>query len=180
MRIRLLILPITPTLICRGGRENILEHRLSLDAVKILETNAQYIPTGGTTDADKWFFSNTKIADKLALTNVSGFNQYYIRNNPVVATPAAVLDHYESGRRLSVYTTYPGLMFYTGDYLTGAYPGKSNEPYRPFDGLCLECQFYPDAPNHPTFPTVVLKRGTRYNQQIIYQFSTLNNAGHNL
>ncbi|TFF39324.1 aldose epimerase family protein [Mucilaginibacter psychrotolerans] len=163
-----------------GERENILEHRLSLDAAKVLETNAQYIPTGRITDADKWLFSNSKIADKLLEANISGFNQYYISNKPALATPAAVLDHYESGRRLSVYTTYPGLMFYTGDYLTGTYPGKASKPYRAFDGLCLECQFYPDAPNHPTFPTTVLKQGTRYNQQIIYQFSTLNNARHNL
>lgn len=163
-----------------GERENILDHTLSLNAGQLLETNEQYIPTGKIIDSRNWLFTNNKIADKLREAEISGFNQYYILNNTDVATPAAVLDHKKSGRRLSVYTTYPGLMFYTGDHLTSTYPGKTSKYYQCFDGLCLECQLYPDAPNHSSFPTAVLKRGMHYDEQIIYQFSTLTDAEQNI
>jgi aldose 1-epimerase len=163
-----------------GEHENALGHKLSLNAGKLLETNEQYIPTGKIIDSPKWLFNNNKIADKLLEAKISGFNQYYILDKTTAATPAAILDHDGSGRRLSVYTTYPGLIFYTGDYLTSTYPGKTSKLYHGFDGLCLECQLYPDAPNHTSFPTAVLKRGTHYNEQIIYQFSTSTNAGKNL
>jgi aldose 1-epimerase len=154
-----------------GEHENILAHTLSLNAGQLLEANEQYIPTGKIIDSGKWLFTKNRIADKLREAEISGFNQYYILNNTDVGTPAAVLDHNKSGRRLSVYTTYPGLMFYTGDYLTSTHRGKTAKYYQGFDGLCLECQLYPDAPNHSSFPAAVLKRGSDYAEQIIYQFS---------
>jgi len=159
-----------------GEKEDILNHTLSLNAGQLLEANEQYIPTGKIIDSPKWLFPGNKIADKLNEAEVFGFNEYYILNSTGMGIPAAVLKHRESGRQLSVYTTYPGLMFYTGDYLTSTYPGKTLKHYKGFDGLCLECQFYPDAPNQPSFPTAVLKRGAHYNEQIIYQFSTLTDA----
>jgi aldose 1-epimerase len=106
-----------------------------------------------------------------------GFNDYYILNNKAGKVKlAAVLDHEASGRRLNVYTTYPGLMFYTGDYLNSVYPGHLVKPYKPFDGLCLECQFYPDAPNHGSFPSTVLKPGEQYKEEIVYEFTLIPNG----
>jgi len=83
------------------------------------------------------------------------------------------LDHEISGRRLNIYTTYPGLVVYSGDYLLSSYSGKTSKKYQPFDGLCLECQLYPDAPNHMSFPLAILRAGERYDQKIIYEFAIM-------
>ena len=80
-----------------------------------------------------------------------------------------------SGRVMEVWTTEPGLQFYSGNFLNGKDIGKGGKPY-PFRGaFCLESQHFPDSPNHPDFPSVVLKPGERYEQQTVYKFSVLTN-----
>jgi len=66
-------------------------------------------------------------------------------------------------------------MVYSGDYLFSSYPGKKLKNYQPFDGLCLECQLYPDAPNHTSFPSAILRADERYDQKIVYEFATIPN-----
>jgi aldose 1-epimerase len=162
-----------------GEEENIFSHLLTLNASKVLETNEEHMPTGKIIDAGERAFINSRIADKIK-PGISGFNQYYVldENQKPNGEPqlAAILDHRLSGRRLNVYTSYPGLIFYTGDYLQSTHNGKASAPYHPFDGLCLECQFYPDAPNQPSFPPAILRPGERYDQQIIYEFTLINNT----
>lgn len=156
----------------KGG--SMLNHRLTIYADQILETDNEYIPTGKVVPTEKRTFSMDRIGDKIEENSGEGFNHYYILNNQDDNTRlAAVLDDENSGRRLNVYTTYPGLMFYTGDFLKIKYPGHLGKPYEPFDGLCLECQFYPDAPNHNTFPSTVLKPGEQYKEEIIYEFTLI-------
>ncbi|MDB5087437.1 MAG: galactose mutarotase [Mucilaginibacter sp.] len=155
----------------KGG--SMLNHQLTIFADQILETDQEYIPTGKVIPADKRAFLGDMIGDKMK-NNAGGFNHYYILNNHDDNTRlAAVLDDENSGRRLNVYTTYPGLMFYTGDFLESIHPGHLGKPYNPLDGLCLECQHYPDAPNHGTFPSVVLKPGEQYKEEIIYEFTLI-------
>src|SRR5690606_29450280 len=84
---------------------------------------------------------------------------------------AALLHHPVSGRMLEVYTTYPGLVVYSGDFLSSDIPGHAGLPYRPSDGVCLECQYFPDSPNHPDFPSTVLDIDAVYNEQILYKFT---------
>jgi aldose 1-epimerase len=165
-----------------SGKENsVLDHRLTIYADQVLKTDEEYIPTGEIIPAGKKAFSADRIDNKISINNGVGFNDYYILNNKAGKVKlAAVLDHEASGRRLNVYTTYPGLMFYTGDYLKSAYPGHLVEPYKPFDGLCLECQFYPDAPNHRGFPSVELKPGEQYKEEIIYEFTLIHEPTINL
>lgn len=163
-----------------GEKESILNHRLTLHAGKVLETNKEHLPTGKILEAGEQSFINDRIADKIK-GETTGFNQYYILDKMQKPSAdqlklAATLDHQQTGRILNVYTSYPGLIFYTGDYLKSIYHGRASARYRPFDGLCLECQFYPDAPNQTSFPPTILMAGERYDQQIIYEFTLVNNT----
>jgi aldose 1-epimerase len=157
-----------------GNGGSMLNHQLTIYADQVLESDKEYIPTGKVITAGKRAFSGDRIVDKIKENNEEGFNHYYILNNQDDNIRlAAVLDDEGSGRRLNVYTTYPGLMFYTGDFLESTHPGHLGKSYKPLDGLCLECQFYPDAPNHGSFPSAVLNPGEQYREEIIYEFTLI-------
>ena len=85
---------------------------------------------------------------------------------------AARVQEPDSGRVLSIYTTEPGIQFYSGNFLDGTLVGTSGRMYRQGDGFALETQHYPDSPNHSNFPSTVLRPGEVYETQTIYQFST--------
>ena len=73
---------------------------------------------------------------------------------------------------MEVYTTEPGMQFYTGNFLDGSITGKEGKVYHRRYGFCLETQHFPDSPNKPDFPSTVLKPGEKYAQTTIYKFST--------
>jgi aldose 1-epimerase len=77
-----------------------------------------------------------------------------------------------SGRVMQVYTTEPGMQLYAGNFLDGSITGKDGKVYKRRYGFCLEAQHFPDSPNKPWFPPVVLTPGRRYTQTTIYKFST--------
>jgi aldose 1-epimerase len=77
-----------------------------------------------------------------------------------------------SGRVLEVWSTEPGLQFYSGNFLDGTITGKGGWVYQFRNGFCMEPQHYPDSPNQPNFPSVVLKPGQVYRNTIIYRFAT--------
>jgi aldose 1-epimerase len=70
-----------------------------------------------------------------------------------------------------VYTTAPGVQFYSGNFLSGTVVGKHGLAYRQGDAVVLEPQDFPDAPNHPNFPSATLEPGTTYHNVIVYRFS---------
>lgn len=76
-----------------------------------------------------------------------------------------------TGRILEVYTTQPGIQFYTGNFLDGRNVGKNQRAYKFRYGLCLETQHYPNSPNQPNFPSTVLKPGETYTHTTVYKFS---------
>ena len=76
-----------------------------------------------------------------------------------------------TGRCMEVYTTEPGMQFYTGNFLDGSKRGKNGHVYYKRHAFCLETQHFPDSPNKPEFPSVVLKPTEKYTQTTIYQFS---------
>jgi len=160
-----------------GNRGNIFNHRLTVKAQQMLEGGEAYLPTGRIVSSEDLAFSNTKVGDKLVRTSegIQGLNVCYVIDEQTHADESAVciLDDPESGRRLEVYTSYPGVLLYTGDYLAGDHAGHHGKPYRAFDGLCLECQYYPDSPNHSHFPSVVLEAGERYRHEIIFRFGII-------
>jgi hypothetical protein len=87
---------------------------------------------------------------------------------------AARVTEPKSGRVLSIYTTEPGIQFYSGNFLDGTLVGTSGHMYRQGDGFALETQHYPDSPNHANFPSTVLRPGQEYRTTTIYQLSTTN------
>jgi len=108
-------------------------------------------------------------------THITGLNDCYILDEQpgTYHKLAAELTEKRSGRKLEIFTTYPALMVYTGDYLQSEHLGHHQNPYSPFDGICLECQHYPDSPNHSNFPTTVLNPGDTYHESIIYKFGII-------
>jgi len=137
---------------------NILGHQLAINTESMLEAGTDYIPTGRIVKTDA-----------AHLTSLKEINTCYVLNKPGVA---ATLKDPDSGRILKIHTTYPGLMLYTGDYLESKSNGHLGKPYEPLDGICLECQYYPDSPNHSNFPSTILEPDHLYQESITYKFST--------
>jgi len=77
-----------------------------------------------------------------------------------------------SGRVMEVYTTMPGVQFYTGQGLDGSLVGKGENRYEKFAAFCFETEYYPDSPNQPDFPSAVLRPGEAYRHTTVYRFST--------
>jgi aldose 1-epimerase len=104
-----------------------------------------------------------------------GYDHNFVINRPQRATgllPAAVAEDPKSGRELRVWTTEPGVQFYSGNFLDGSLVGTSGKTYRQGDGFTLETQRYPDSPNQPTFPSTVLRPGETFDSTTVYDFST--------
>lgn len=116
-------------------------------------------------------------ADHPQIAYATGIDHNWVinRRRPADTTlvqAAAVVDP-DSGRRLEIWTTEPGVQFYTGNFLTGAHYGPSGRAYRQGDGLALETQHYPDSPNHENFPTTVLRPGEVYRSTTELRFTTV-------
>ncbi|SFD18765.1 aldose epimerase family protein [Flavobacterium phragmitis] len=151
-----------------GCKEKIQHHNLKIEADKILESTEDYIPTGKIIDAGQYSFDGQKLGD---VTKDAGLNTYYIFNkNKRDKNAVCELSDEKSGRIMRVYTSYPGVQLYTGDYLNSTIIGEHSKRYTSFDGLCLECQYFPDSPNHAHFPNTIFKSGQVYNETITYTF----------
>jgi aldose 1-epimerase len=77
-----------------------------------------------------------------------------------------------TGRVMEVSTTQPGVQFYTGNFLDGTVTGKHGHVYKRRYGLCLETQHFPDSPNHPDFPSTILRPGETFKSETVFKFST--------
>jgi len=86
---------------------------------------------------------------------------------------AARVEEPTSGRVMEVFTTEPGLQFYSGNFLDGSITGKNGHVYQKRSGFCLETQHFPDSPNKPEFPSTRLDPGQTYESKTVYKFSTL-------
>ena len=162
---------------------DVTDHYLKLDASRFLETDDTLIPTGTLlpvkgTPMD--FTAAKKIgkelkADYPALNFGKGYDNCYVLDAYADGKVAKVAELYEetSGRKLTVSTDAPGLQVYTGNWLAGCPESKSGKQYNDYDGVALECQMFPDAPNKPEFPSPVLKQGEKFEKTIVFAFSTL-------
>ena len=163
-----------------AGQGDILNHQVMIHADKFLPVDSTLIPTGELRPVDGTPFDFRKPTaigarinqDDEQLKFGKGYDQNWIINKSMgELAPAARVYEPTTGRVLEVLTTEPGLQFYTGNHLGGSITGKGGWVYKSRDAFCMEPQHYPDSPNHPEFPSVVLKPGETYHNTIIYRFS---------
>lgn len=157
-----------------SGDGSCLEQKLTVFAEHSLEAGEDHIPTGKIRSDAAMMFHKTAIRAKLQGDGKSlkGLNTCYVLEESADAMSKKVAELFDpaSGRLLQVFTSYPGLLLYTGDYLRSQLPGHHGQLYKPFDGICLECQYFPDAPNHPNFPSPMLEPNQVYQAHISYEF----------
>jgi len=161
------------------GSSTILGHELVVNADRFTPVGATQIPTGElrkVADSPFDFRTPFKIGARIdskdeQLQVGMGYDHNFIINDyDGSLRSAAKVYEPTSGRTLEVLTTEPGVQFYSGNNLDGSLVGKSGKKYQRRFGFCLEAQHFPDSPNKPEFPSVVLKPGQTYHQTTIYRF----------
>jgi len=162
------------------GNGDILNHQLLLKASRFTPTDAGSIPTGELRNVQGTpfdFLKSTSIGarinqDEEQLKFGGGYDHNWVVNGRAgTLRQAASVYESTSGRVMDVWTTEPGIQFYTGNFLDGTLTGKSGKAYARRNGFCLETQHYPDSPNKPKFPTTTLRKGATYRSTTIYRFS---------
>ena len=157
-----------------GGKEkNILDHELKLYADRYTTVNDSSIPTGelATVKNDRLDFTTAKTVGKDINDFPGGYDINFVLNGPTGSKAAELFDP-SSGRYMEMFTTEPGLQFYSGNFLHDAKNGIDQEAtYVQHAALCLEAQHYPNSPNEPSFPNTILRPGEIYRQTTVYKFS---------
>lgn len=163
------------------GNGDILNTRVTINANRFVPTDAGSIPLGelrkvSGTPFD--FLTAHAIGERInqdeeQIKFGGGYDHTWVINGrPGVMRLAATAYESTSGRVMQVWTTEPGMQFYTGNFLDGTLTGKAGKLYPRRSGFCFETQHYPDSPNQPSFPTTTLKKGATYKSTTIYRFSS--------
>jgi aldose 1-epimerase len=164
------------------GEGTVLGHEVEIEADAFTPVDRSLIPTGerrpvaGTPlDFRKPVAIGARIdADNEQLRTAGGYDHNFVlRGEPGALRLVARVVEPKSGRVLEMLTTEPGLQFYSGNFLDGTVVGKSGRPYVKRGGFCLEAQHFPDSPNQPSFPSVVVKPGETYRQTTVYRLSAV-------
>ena len=164
-----------------AGNGDILGHVVTLVADRFTPVDSGLIPTGelkavkGTPfDFTKPTVAGSRIEqndEQLKLGH--GYDHNWVLNSGGGALAlAAKVEEPTTGRVMEVWTTEPGVQFYTGNFLDGTITGKGGKVYARRNGLCLETQHFPDSPNKPSFPSTTLRPGQKFHSQTVYRFST--------
>lgn len=159
-----------------GGRSNILDHELAIAASRYLPVDSGLIPTGelAPVAGGPFDFRASKAVGR-DIDAVGGYDHCFVIDRPEPRPregefiPVAELRDPDSGRRLFVSTTFPGLQLYTGNFLEGV-KGRGGVSYHKHSALCLETELYPDSPNRREFPSPVLRLGEVWHEHTSYRF----------
>jgi aldose 1-epimerase len=157
-----------------GSSSSILDHELMIAADYMTPIDSMLIPTGelaAVINTPFDFNTSKRIGKDIERIQGGYDHNFALKKGLNLHSPAAVLYDPSSGRTLELFTTAPGLQFYTGNFLDGTLLGKGGINYQKHAGLCLEPQHFPDSPNQPSFPTSILNPGQVYHQMSIYRFS---------
>ncbi|MGF1925876.1 MAG: aldose epimerase family protein [Bacteroidia bacterium] len=161
------------------GSPTILDHELTIAADTYTPVDSTLIPTGKLTSVKGTPFDFTVakvIGEEIENVNEQlkfgkGYDHNFALNKNDGKTPVATVKSPVSGIIMEVYTTEPGLQFYSGNFMTGVdKDGKGGKSYPHRSAFCLETQHFPDAPNHSNFASTVLKPGQTYTTTTTYKF----------
>jgi aldose 1-epimerase len=164
------------------GNGDILDHVLTLHAKQFTPVDGTLIPTGELRDVagTPMDFTSANVigkridSDYEQLVFGKGYDHNWVLARSDGGNHAALAaEAYDpkSGRRLEVLTTEPGVQFYSGNFLDGSAKGKGNKVYGRRAAFCLETQHFPDSPNHPNFPSTLLKPGSVFHSETVFRFS---------
>jgi aldose 1-epimerase len=160
-----------------NGEGDILGHKLKLSCSRYLKSGSDLVPTGEVAEVagGPFDFRRGKLigADIEKVDGGSaghGYDHCFVvdRSGPGLIRFAELEDP-ASGRKMVASTTLPSVQFYSGNFLSGE-QGKGGMTYGKHSGLCLETQFYPDAPNQPAFPSIVLRPGESWSHRTVFSF----------
>jgi aldose 1-epimerase len=164
-----------------AAESDILLHQLQVNADRFTPVNENLIPTGELhpVSGTPFDFKQPETIGSRINQNVPqlkfgrGYDHNWVLNRGMDGglSLAATLYDPQSGRTMEVFTTEPGIQFYSGNFLDGSVRGKKGTTYGSRSGLCLETQHFPDSPNHADFPSTVLRAGQRYESKTIFRFS---------
>lgn len=161
-------------------KRDVLDHTIQLNAPFFIPVDKVLIPTGEVKSVKGGpfdFTSPKKIGLEINAADEQiafggGYDHCYAFDKaPGAYAKIAHVEEPISGRVMEVFTTEPGVQFYTGNNLDGHLIGKYGAKYNKRTGFCLETQHYPDSPNKPNFPSTVLRPGETYTSKTVYQFS---------
>ena len=154
-----------------AAENDVLGHLVTLNCNLYLPVNENLLPTGDTlavAGTPMNFYSPFTIGKRIAEVE-GGYDHCYIINRDAegLAKAARVVDQ-TTGRVMEIFTTEPGIQFYSGNFLNGE---ESNGGFKKHHGFCLETQHYPDSPNQPQFPSTTLEPGDVYKSTTVHKFS---------
>ena len=162
-----------------AGKGDILGHELMIAADSFNPVDSTLIPTGELRPVEGApfdFRTPTAIGARVNADNEQirygrGYDHNFVLNRTGRGmVPAASVYEPTTGRFMEVWTTEPGIQFYCGNFLDGSNIGKGGLAYAYRTGFCLETQHFPDSPNHPDFPSTVLRPGEQYETSTVYRF----------
>ena len=152
---------------------DILGHELMLNANHFTPVDEGLIPTSeikSVKDTPMNFTKPMPIGSRIAEVKGGYDHNYVLNKSDDSLTLAASVYEPKTGRVMEIFTTEPGIQFYSGNFLDGSNKGKG-AVYNKHNGFCLETQHFPDSPNKPNFPSVVLKPGEKYTHLTVHKFS---------